>query len=59
MLKRPCEEKTMKTDEELGYLPREVYLERQESLQNAVNPKPYTKEESDRIKEEKRKQINL
>jgi hypothetical protein len=37
---------------DLGDLPREEYLKRMDSLQKTVNPKPYTKEESDRIKNE-------
>lgn len=44
----------MKTDKELGHLPREEYRQRLESLQQSVNPKPYTKEEMEKKKHELR-----
>lgn len=42
----------MKTDKELEFIPREEYMNRLVSLQNAVNPKPYTEEEISKKKEE-------
>jgi hypothetical protein len=40
----------MKVAEEL---PREVYLKQVESLQNVVNPKPYTAKQIAKIKKQK------
>lgn len=49
----------MKTDEELGFISREEIRRRTESLAKAVNPKPYTKEETEKIKAKLRKQKRL